>query len=1423
MSVAPEELKSLLAAFEAALRQKGATDEEIYQLKSSVRVVDDEKDEERPLWAQRKFLDKSNKIDFETRMQGVGEFQRRYLDLPTLRVRYRDVTFTAKYDPSEPAIKTIANANPIGAIWTKVNYKMTHKGEPTTRHVLKDISGVIEPGTLTLVIGPPGCGKSSYLKMLAGLLSKKTATATLSYKECSYNGEDLYSPKRKFVPAKLAAYIDQLDIHTPTLTVEETFRFAYDMFGGKDLSNLSKEKRDLFLEAAKNKKSQEASAAVVVGADPNDEAAQMKAFLDASESLKMETILGVLGIEHVRNTIVGNASIRGVSGGQRRRVSVGEMLMGKCRLLLGDEISTGLDSQTTFEITQAFKIFTKSLGITVVLSLLQPPPETFALFDDVVLLNSGSVAYHGPTEGILDHFKSISLVPPDRKDTADFLIEISSSADMRRQYRLPGIKHAPNDLAGEFVDHSEHYANIMSKLDVPETTENNWGGYYGKEFNLPVWYYTKLCLRRNIRVLSLNPAYVKTKGFQAVIMGIFTGTLYYQLKYDEFSSKFGILFSSQMYLGLSGMAAMPALVDKRQVFYKQRAASFFPTIAYVCAQTVVDVTIAICENIIYANLVYWLVGLAPSAFGVYFGLCILLSLSLSQWFAAIAAIAPNTATAQPLGGMTMVLCVLFSGFIIQRSEIPEGWKFVYWMSPISLAWRAGSINEFRSDLYEKCTYQISELGCPRNVDDGCCAENTDGIFFLKTYAVQTGTEYITIGLCVLFAYFCFSLLLQSYLLSHVRHSSHGSQKAEQEDIEEYEMSVASQIMTSGNLDEEETDDTDIPYTPTTIAFDDIHYYVTVHSKVPHAPDEQLELLSGVTGFAKPATMTALMGSSGAGKTTLLDVLAMRKKTGKIEGTITLNGHSIDPISFTRISGYVEQLDIHHPGPTVEESVDFSASLRLDPMFKSQKKAFCKKLLSLLELTPIADKQVGSLDTGGLSFEQRKRLTMAVELAANPAILFLDEPTSGLDSRAALVVIRATRNIAATGRSVLCTIHQPSYALFSVFDRLLLLTRGGRTVYFGELGEECSSLIHYLEVTADKLGTQAVEHRLPPGANPATWMLAACVAADADFSAAYFSSDLAKRNEMLTRKELEPPEGYVPPSAKSPYVLSIGQQFPILVKRMFISYWRGPSYNVARGMVSILIAVIFGSCYQKERPEATETFSGVLGRVGLFFLATFFMGIIFFSSALTQMSIEREVYYREKASRMYSSYPYTLAFGVAEAPYLIVFSFLHSGVMWGLVDFYKGVDRFFYYYAYYFLYVAYSTFFAQFLIAAFPDQGTAQTIGTAFNTICSSVAGFAITPDKIPDYWIFTYWLAPIHYSLEGIIVTQFHNVNLRIKDLPGTPTVGRYMASHWSDSHFGGYFVYSHRIQNIIILVIFVLVARLGTLYALATIDYTTR
>ena len=207
------------------------------------------------------------------------------------------------------------------------------------------------------------------------------------------------------------------------------------------------------------------------------------------------------------------------------------------------------------------------------------------------------------------------------------------------------------------------------------------------------------------------------------------------------------------------------------------------------------------------------------------------------------------------------------------------------------------------------------------------------------------------------------------------------------------------------------------------------------------PGGSLPLLHEVFGYVKPGMMTTLMGASGAGKTTCLDVLAQRKNIGVIAGDLLVDGRPLGG-DFARGTAYAEQMDVHEGTATVREAMRFSAYLR-QPYHvpKEEKDAYIEEVIELLELQPLADAIVISLNV-----EARKCLTIGVELASKPELLlFLDEPTSGLDGQSAWNIVRFLKKLADQGQAILCTIHQPSSLLFSSFDRLLLLEKGGETV------------------------------------------------------------------------------------------------------------------------------------------------------------------------------------------------------------------------------------------------------------------------------------------------------------------------------------------------------------------------------------------
>lgn len=174
----------------------------------------------------------------------------------------------------------------------------------------------------------------------------------------------------------------------------------------------------------------------------------------------------------------------------------------------------------------------------------------------------------------------------------------------------------------------------------------------------------------------------------------------------------------------------------------------------------------------------------------------------------------------------------------------------------------------------------------------------------------------------------------------------------------------------------------------------------------------------------------------------------------------------------------EQLDVHEGTATVREALRFSAYLRQPAEVPiKEKNRYVEEIIELLELQDSTEALVITL-----SVEARKRLTIGVELASKPALLlFLDEPTSGLDAQSAWNLVRFLRKLADQGQAILCTIHQPSSLLFESFDRLLLLERGGETVYFGDIGKDSKVVREYFARNG------AV---CPPNVNPAEYMLEA---------------------------------------------------------------------------------------------------------------------------------------------------------------------------------------------------------------------------------------------------------------------------------------------------------------------------------------------
>ncbi|KAG6769791.1 hypothetical protein POTOM_025453 [Populus tomentosa] len=236
-------------------------------------------------------------------------------------------------------------------------------------------------------------------------------------------------------------------------------------------------------------------------------------------------------------------------------------------------------------------------------------------------------------------------------------------------------------------------------------------------------------------------------------------------------------------------------------------------------------------------------------------------------------------------------------------------------------------------------------------------------------------------------------------------------------------------------------DTDVKTRPVIeVAFKDLT--LTLKGKKKH-------LMRCVTGKIMPGRVSAVMGPSGAGKTTFLSALAGKATGCTMTGSVLINGKNESIHSYKKIIGFVPQDDIVHGNLTVEENLRFSARCRLSAdMPKADKVLVIERVIEALGLQTVRDSVVGTVEKRGISGGQRKRVNVGLEMVMEPSLLILDEPTSGLDSSSSLLLIRALRREALEGVNICMVVHQPSYALFKMFDDFILLAKGGLTVYHG---------------------------------------------------------------------------------------------------------------------------------------------------------------------------------------------------------------------------------------------------------------------------------------------------------------------------------------------------------------------------------------
>lgn len=517
---------------------------------------------------------------------------------------------------------------------------------------------------------------------------------------------------------------------------------------------------------------------------------------------------------------------------------------------------------------------------------------------------------------------------------------------------------------------------------------------------------------------------------------------------------------------------------------------------------------------------------------------------------------------------------------------------------------------------------------------------------------------------------------------------------------------------------------------------------------------------------------------------MLDVLAQRKDSGTITGEVTVNGREPGD-DFQRTTGYCEQLDIHEPSATVREALEFSALLRQSHSVPDKDKLqYVDDVIELLELEDIQDAIVG-VPGKGLTIEQRKRLTIGVELVARPTILFLDEPTSGLDGQSAYNIVRFMRKLADNGQAIICTIHQPSATLFENFDYLLLLARGGQTTYFGETGNDSKVILDYF----GRLGAPC-----PPDSNPAEFIVDVVqgrVLAGVDWheqwKAAPESQAILRELEATKEKYSHEPIQTTSSEFASPML----KQLKIVTYRHTIALWRKPDYIWNKVILHVAQALFNGFSFWKAG-HRHDVFDLEL-RLFSIFIFLFVAGGVIVQLQPLFMANRAIFEAREKKSKTYSWVAFMTGQMVAEIPYLIFCGTLYFVGFYFTVGFPVGASVSGQFFLEMILYQFLYTAVGQGIAVFSPNEYFASLVNPlVLGAIFIDFCGVLVPYDTLNVFWRYwMYYLDPFTYVVQSLFTQTVWDVEVKcatselsIISPPPNQTCSSYMAEFLS-SHAG--------------------------------------
>jgi len=1259
---------------------------------------------------------------------------------------------------------------------------------PGSTRILSDVSCAVEPRTLTAILGPSGCGKTSLLNVMAGRLFGRSRSWKL-VGAVRYNGKPW-----KALSRDLVGYVRQDDELLPYLTVEETLGYAAALRLPASIPEA--QRAELVDDVIRELGLKECRHTLIGSPDGRPRGCSGGERRRVSIGVQLLTNPSLLFLDEPTTGLDAFTAFNLVQTLQQLARSGRTVVLSVHQprtdiFDLFDNVIFLAGGRTVYAGPQAeIGAHFRSLGVV-------PPPFTNAAdhYLDVTSVDVRSDAAEERSRAriqlLVDAWRA--------KEEATLLLPPADGAAAAGRPPLVAAASA----------HTIDGAVSGDADDAADDDDAAAGGHARRSLPGQIAILTGRALRHTWRDRGALVGQLVEHTVLAVVLGyIFfqvPGTL------QGIRTRQALMYATtslQPYVIMLFELQRLALVDIR-IFDRERQDRMYTTAAYVGSHILSSLPMWLVLPPAFATILYFMTGLRTDPlwhYGVFVAAQALTEIIAAVFALLAVAIARDFSQASLVANACVTFFSLVCGFFIQFSRIPVWLQWIRWISQFYYSFRVFASNEFTDNVYD----------CPYPAGDPRCIQY-DGNFVLETLDVAQNDYLVPflglIGWAVVTT-LLFYVILRFNVAPAIAVTGRPRAKAgagaaagaagtgaaaaaaaaaatavvaSSADLAAGSGSAAG--ATTGDVELRDLTDMlllpiDSPATATATPADleastaqraspvvelrGVRLAVVPSSALASYWTKQRVILDDVNVTFAPGRVNVILGGSGSGKSSLLNAIARRTQAGYLTrvqrtGDILVDGRLLSAAATRRLVSYVMQDDTQLlPFLTVQETVDFAAQLRLPREWsRERKRARAAEVLQQLGLRDCAHVLIGNGHVKGISGGQKRRVSIAVQILARPSVLLLDEPTSGLDAFMAQNVMRVLHQLARSGMTIVCTIHQPRSDLFELMEGICILSQGRvayagpgaeAVPYFGALGFPCPETLnpadYIVDITSVDLRTPAAE--------------AESRARVARLIDAYAQHYGARRRRSSSEKA--PPEDDGAAAAGPPAAAALELDAPaprrifplhaaaLLVRRSYLNLYRQPLLVMARLMQVAASGVIFTIFFT----PLGDDYIAIQSRIGLYQQVTslLFVGLL---NCVAVFPDERRVFYREYADGLYGPFAFLFSYMVGEVPTELLAAAVFAGVMWGFSGLRLTAVTYFTATYVLFCYVNVGESVGQIFCILVEHVGVSVAITSAIMSIVTMTAGFMAI--DLPRVIEVINYANPLKYGTAAIAV----------QDLDGRP------------------------------------------------------